>query len=48
MEIFTRITGIVPSEKSRITENKKSSSRHSSQNTQSAKKELENDNVQKI
>ena len=48
MEIFTRITGIVPSEKSRITENKKLSGRHSSQNTQSAKKELENDNVQKI
>ena len=48
MEIFTRITGIVPSEKSRITETKKQSSKNNSKTVQSAINELEKDNVQKI
>ena len=48
IEIFTRITGIIPSEKSRINEKKKQSTKNNSKTVQSAINELEKDNVQKI
>ena len=49
MEIFTRITGIKPTGKSRINENnKKSSNKNNKKISSSAKNELENNNDQNI